>query len=121
MPMARALNARLAMVLAMLLGMAPGVVDARVSRLESTRVEAPAFGGAAFGGVGTYERLVGRAHGEVDPKHPLNAIIQDIELAPRNARGMVEYVTDVEIMKPTDLARGNGVLFFNVVRLALKR
>jgi hypothetical protein len=36
----------------------------------------------------------------VDPKHPLNAIIQDIELAPRNARGMVEYVTDVEQRRP---------------------
>ena len=105
---------RLAMVLAMLLGAAT-VAEARIVKLEITRVESPAFGGAAFGGVGTYDRLVGRAHGEVDPSHPLNAIIQDIELAPRNARGMVEYSTDVDILKPTDAARGNGVLFFNVV------
>ena len=68
-----------------------------------------------FDSVGPYERLVGKAHGEVDPAHPLNAIIQDIALAPRNARGMVEYSTDIHILKPVDLARGNGVLFFNVV------
>ena len=29
-----------------------------------------------------------------------------------NARGMVEYVTNVEILKPADIARGNRVLFF---------
>ena len=28
---------------------------------------------------------------------------------------MVEYSTDIHILKPVDLARGNGVLFFNVV------
>src|SRR4030095_12657971 len=64
---------------------------------------------------GQYERLIGRAYGEVDPKHALNAIIQDIDLAPRNARGLVEYSTDIDILKPIDRDRGNGVLFFNVV------
>ena len=74
----------------------------------------PTFGGTLRRLVGPYERLVGKAHGEVDPAHPLNAIIQDIALVPRNARGMVEYSTDIHILKPVDLAR-NGVLFFNVV------
>jgi len=105
---------RLALTL-VVLSSAAAVAEARIVKLEITRVESPAFGGATFGGVGTYDRLVGRAHGEVDPAHPLNAIIQDIELAPRNARGMVAYSTDVDILKPSDLARGNGVLFFNVV------
>ena len=88
--------------------------QARITRLEITKAE-PAFGGQSFGTVGIYERLQGRAHGEVDPRDVKNAIIQDIALAPRNARGMVEYTTDVEILRPADRQKGNGVLFFNVV------
>ena len=40
--------------------------------------------------------------------------IQDINLAPRNARGMVEYTTEIELLKPGDQARGNRILFFEV-------
>jgi len=43
---------------------------------------------------GQYETLTGVAFGEVDPADPLNAIVADIEFAPRNARGMVEYSMD---------------------------
>ena len=63
---------------------------------------------------GAYERLVGRVTGELDPADPANAIIQDINLAPRNARGMVEYTTNIEILKPADMARGNRILLFEV-------
>src|SRR5262245_53324228 len=98
-----------------LVGAAPGTALARITRVEITRVESPAFGGAGFDRVGPYERLIGRAHGEVDPKLPANAVIQDIEFAPRNAQGLVEYSTDVDILKPVDSARANGILFFNVV------
>jgi hypothetical protein len=58
---------------------------------------------------------VGRAFGEVDPRDPLNAIIQDIELAPKNARGMVEYMTDIYIIKPIDMTKGNGTLVYNII------
>jgi hypothetical protein len=54
---------------------APEIAQARITRLEITRVESPAFGGTSFDRVGQYERLIGRAYGEVDPKHALNAII----------------------------------------------
>src|SRR5262245_7826082 len=107
-----------ALALTVLVALAAGALpsaEARITRLEIAQVETPAFGGAAFDPVGQYERLIGKAYGEVDPAHPLNAIVQDLALAPRNARGMVEYSTDVHILKPVDLARGNGVLFFNVV------
>ena len=97
---------------AVLLGQIPDA-DARITRI--TLVESPAFGGASFGTVGPFEKLVGVAEGEVDPSHPLNAIIQDIELAPRNERGMVTYSTDVYIIKPVDMTRGNRMLFYNVV------
>src|SRR5436190_1808199 len=92
----------------------PSPADARITRIEITRTE-PAFDGQAFDAVGAYERLIGRAHGEVDPNDLKNAVIQDIALAPRNARGMVEYSTDVEILRPADRQKGNGVLFFNIV------
>ena len=88
--------------------------EARITRLEIARVE-PAFGGRSFGAVGTFERVVGRAYGEVDPPAPASAAIQDVGLAPTNARGMVEYATDVDIIRPADPARGNKVLLFNIL------
>jgi hypothetical protein len=88
--------------------------SARITRVEITKTE-PAFGGQSFGDVGGYERLIGKAYGEVDPRGRRNKIIQDIELAPRNAKGMVEYSTDVEILRPVNRDKANGVLFFNIV------
>jgi hypothetical protein len=61
-----------------------------------------------------YQKLTGHAYGELDPKLPLNAIITDLEFAPRNARGMVEYVATVTIIKPADMARASGVLLYFV-------
>ncbi len=87
--------------------------DARIARIEITKTE-PAFGGQSFGDIGPYERVVGRVIGELDPADPANSGIQDINLAPRNGRGMVEYVTDIEFLKPVELARGNRILFFEV-------
>src|SRR5438270_2537480 len=61
-----------------------------------------------------YEKLTGHAYGELDPKSPLNAIITDIEFAPRNGRGMVEYITTFSIVKPADMAKASGVLLYFV-------
>ncbi len=61
-----------------------------------------------------YEKLTGRFFGELDPKLPQNAVITDIELAPRNARGMVEYSADFTILKPVDMSKATGVLVYNV-------
>jgi hypothetical protein len=61
-----------------------------------------------------YQKLTGRAYGEVDPRLPLNAIITDLEFAPRNARGMVEYVATFTIIKPVDMAKASGVLLYFV-------
>jgi hypothetical protein len=99
--------------LALLLGLSASV-QARIVRVEIAKSE-PAFNGQSFGTTGAYQHLTGRAYGELDPADPHNAIIQDIRLAPRNAHGMVEYSTDIELLKPADQARGNGVLFFEVV------
>src|SRR6476620_3238792 len=73
--------------------------DARVTQLQIVRVESPTFDGMTFGSVGAYEKITARAFGEVDPGLPQNALMTDIQGAPRNARGMVEYATDVFILK----------------------
>ena len=87
--------------------------EARITRIEITKIE-PAFSGQSFGDVGPYERLIGKAYGEVDPMHASNATIQDIGLAPHNPRGMVEYVTEIEILRPAGRSKSNGVLFFYI-------
>src|SRR5262245_53374505 len=91
-----------------------GQAEARITRIEITKTE-PAFAGRTFGTVGAYERLIGKAYGEVDPRAPGNAIIQDIALAPKNARGNVEYVTDIDIVRPADRTKSNQILFFNII------
>lgn len=89
------------------------VAHAAITRLEIVRIE-PAFGGRSFGATGTFERVIAKAHGELDPTAAANASIQDIGLAPRNARGRVEYVSDVEIVRPADRSKSNGVLLLNI-------
>jgi hypothetical protein len=85
-----------------------------ITRLEIAKIESPTFGGRQFGPVGQYVKLSGRAYGEVDPNDPRNAVITDLKLAPTNANGMVEYATDVFILKPLDASRSNHRLFFDV-------
>jgi hypothetical protein len=93
--------------------------DARITRIEITQ-RAPAFDGATFGAAGAYEQLDGTAYGEIDPGDPLNAIIQDLSLAPRNARGMVEYSMDISILKPVDMSKGNHTLLYETVNRGRK-
>ena len=87
--------------------------DARITQIQINS-RALAFGGASFGSVGQYETLRGVAFGEVDPNDPLNEVITDIKLAPRNARGMVEYNMDFWINKPVDMTQANGTLLHDV-------
>ena len=80
--------------------------DARIVKFEVTSKQSPTFGGHSFAGVGQYERLVGRAYGELEPNDPRNALIVDLALAPRNAAGKVEYSHTFYILKPIDLSKG---------------
>ena len=61
---------------------------------------------------GDYRTFSGHAHGELDPNDPNNAIITDIKLAPRNARGRVEYVATFSLIVPTV---HTNVLIYSVV------
>jgi hypothetical protein len=88
--------------------------QAQVTRLEILSRE-PMNGGRPADGAGPYELVQGRVHGEVDPADPRNTIIQDIDLAPRNARGRVEYVATFALGKPVDPARSSRTLVYQVV------
>src|SRR5471032_2929460 len=68
-----------------------GGAEARVTRIVIDSKQSPGFNAATLGTAGAYEILRGRAFGELDPKDKHNSIIQDLALAPKNARGMVEY------------------------------
>jgi hypothetical protein len=105
---------RLAWLASALLLASAGEASARVVRIEILWRGA-AYGGRSFGAVGAYEKIVGRAYGEVDPRDRRNALINDILLAPRNARGMVEYVATFTLLRPLDPSKGNGVLLHDMV------
>src|ERR1700730_15884757 len=72
-------------------------VGGGVQRIEVTEGEKSVFGGTEFGTVGTYERLHGTVFGELDPTHPLNVGIVNLDRAARNAHGNVEYQSDSRI------------------------
>src|SRR5919107_843931 len=94
--------------LALGLGVLVSPATAEVVRFELTTPPRPALGGASFGSTGPYEEIRGSATIALDPADPRNAVIADLDRAPRNAQGRVEAVADVIILRPADPGRGNG-------------
>jgi hypothetical protein len=88
-----------------------GAPEARVTRIVIDETlpmpVAPGTGPIA------YEQVAGRAFGELDPKLPGNALIQDIELG-KDADGKVRYVASFVIYKPVDLRQASGMLWHDV-------
>jgi hypothetical protein len=96
------------------LGFLP-VANARVTQIIIANTEAPTFeNNPSFGSVGQYERIEGTIIDEVDPKDPLNAIIVDIDRAPKNANGTVGYTASFQILRPMDLSKGNHRVIFEL-------
>jgi Alpha/beta hydrolase domain len=69
--------------------------------------------GHAFGDTGAYERLRGRALYAVDPKATAQAVVTDIDKAPVNKDGLVEFTADFLMLRPADRAKGNRRVFFD--------
>jgi hypothetical protein len=90
-----------------------GRAHGELTRLEIERRE-PFAGGMAFGDTGPYEIIAGVAHFAVDPKHQRNRQVVDLDLAPRNDRGLVECSSDFFILAPKDKHKGNGALLYDV-------
>ncbi len=82
----------------------------RVEILERT----PFASGRAFGTTGPYEKIKGRLHYAIDPAAAANTRIVDLQLAPRDARGLVIFSGDFLLLRPIDLARGNHRLLYEV-------
>jgi len=70
--------------------------------------------GASWGNAGPYEMLRGTAFLVADPRNPHDAVIVDLENAPRNAAGLVEFSTPFLILKPVDMQRSNHKIFYAV-------
>jgi Alpha/beta hydrolase domain len=70
-------------------------------------------GGVSFGNTGPYERLLGMASFAIDPDEKDLPFVVDLDLAPRNAEGLVEFKAVLDIVKPVDLSRGNRRLLFD--------
>ncbi|MBV8132893.1 MAG: hypothetical protein JO282_10345 [Alphaproteobacteria bacterium] len=77
--------------------------------------------GQLFGEAGSYLRIQGVVKGELDPAAPENRVIVDLDKAPRNARGLVEYETDFFVLQPADPSRTNGVMVYDVTNRGSKR
>src|SRR6267378_1688186 len=88
--------------------------EARVTRIVVDTKVSPAFGGASFGTAGQYETLAGRVFGELDPGDHHNTIINDIDLAPKNARGKVEYTATFFLVKPIDMSKSSHLMWQDV-------
>src|SRR5262245_43603482 len=91
-----------------------------ISAIKIDSVE-PFAEGRAFDVAGPYQRIRGTARGELDPAASQNQVIVDLDKAPRNARGLVEYETDFFMLRPEAPARTNGVLVYDVTNRGRKR
>jgi hypothetical protein len=77
--------------------------------------------GHEFPITGAYEKLVGKIYGEVDPMSTANKLIVNLERAPINRRGRIEYWSNLCILKPVDMARGSGKIFYDAPNRGGKR
>jgi len=93
--------------------LASTTAEARVVRMRIARREV-VLAGRPFAAAGPYEKIVGKAEFALDPRLPQNAPIVDLQLAPRNTQGEVEFSADFYMLKPVDMRRANGRLFYEV-------
>jgi hypothetical protein len=101
------------------LAIASAPAGARLTEINVAAVESFAEG-AAFGDTGAYERVRGTFKGELDPADPRNRVIVNLDKAPRNAAGRVEYEADFFILRPADAARGNRKILHDVTNRGRK-
>jgi hypothetical protein len=99
-------------VLAVLL-LAASPLSAEVVRVD-VQGRSEVAGGQAFGAAGSYEKLSGKIFFAIDPALAANRIVADIDKAPRNAAGKVEFAADFFLLKPTRVERGNGAVLYEV-------
>jgi hypothetical protein len=100
-------RACLALLLCLL---APPLASAEVTTLTILQRE-PFAGGKSFGDVGPYEKIVGIVRFAIDPRAKHNLPIVDLDFAPRNPQGKVEFEADVVILAPKDRSKSHTILY----------
>src|SRR5437870_13598401 len=102
----RGMIKRLTVVAVTLLTLGAAVVRAEVTRVEvATRADIGSSG---------YEKIVATVHFAVDPRDPHNRDVVDLDKAPRNAAGLVEFSSDLYVLRPKDATRANGAALVEV-------
>jgi alpha/beta hydrolase family protein len=86
--------------------LAPATLHAEVTRVEIAR--------RSDLGMTGYEKIVGTIHFAVDPGDPHNRLVADLDKAPRNAAGRVEFSSDLYILRPK-APRGNGAALIDIL------
>src|SRR2546428_3740834 len=100
-------------------GVAAAPAAAAITSIEIQRTESFAEG-ATFGATGAYVKVVGVARGELDPAAPANRGIVNLDRAPRNERGRVDYDVDFYVLRPADPNRGNRKILYEVTNRGRK-
>src|SRR6476659_3843241 len=88
-------------------------VHARVVRIEVLS-RSDVLAGKSFGDAGSYEKVAGKIHFAVKPDDSHNRQIVDLDKAPRNSAGEVEFVSDFYVLRPKDAAHGSGSLLLEI-------
>lgn len=95
--------------LALLLLLGSALASADVTRIEITGKETLTDTAVSF----SYERIEGIVHFTLDPANPADQAVTDLQFAPRNSAGLVDYSADFRLLVPSsDIA--NGGLLYNV-------
>ena len=115
----QALLLNLFIVIFLFINNAMQTANAHVIEFNIAAVE-PFAQGASFGSAGAYERVRGAFKGELDPTDARNKVIVNLDKAPRNAAGRVEYEADFFMLRPVEGARGNGKLIYDVTNRGRK-
>src|SRR5207245_10021874 len=95
----------------MLLAVGSAPAFAEVVRIE-VQSRSDLVGGQPFGAAGPYEKIAGKIFFAADPALPANRIVADIDKAPRNTAGRVEFSSDFFLIKPKQIGRGNGAVLY---------
>src|SRR5580692_12514465 len=102
------LRARVAWILSLVIFLfSVSDAAANVTRVEIIS-RTDVLDGRAFRLAGAYEKIVGRVYFAVNPDNLHNKLIVDLDKAPRNAQGEVEFSADLYLLKPKDMNKGNN-------------
>ncbi len=114
----RTSRARLAIALVGAL-LVPAFATAEVTKVTIAS-RAVVANGQPFGSVGPYEKLTGTIEFALDPAHPRNKPIVDLDKAPLGSDGKVHFTADLYVLQPVDTTRGNGTLLFEIANRGRK-